>query len=246
MKSILLNCDLGERGVAHPVDDELVSQVQLINLACGGHTGDKDSVRYYLGLATKYGTQVSAHFSYHDVEHFGRRELNLTWDELESSLVEQLSVFEEAVPKWCKPHGALYHRVHQDSTLAADFLSWLKHHGFEGVIGMPHSRWLDLADQNGFKTLAEGFAERRYVFNQGRLELSSRQYPWASISDITEAIDQGKSLMNSLQVEVYTQYSEHGFIESRTMDLKIDTLCIHSDAPIAVELTKALAELRRS
>lgn len=246
MKSILLNCDLGERGVAHPIDDELVSQVQLINLACGGHTGDKDSVRYYLDLAAKYGTQVSAHFSYPDLAHFGRRELNLTWNELQPSLMEQLSLFEEAAPKWCKPHGALYHRVHQDSALASDFLSWLKVNEFQGVIGMPHSLWLELAEQKGFETLAEGFAERRYVLNQGHLELSSRQYPWASISNITEAIAQGKSLMTSQQVEVYTQYSEAGSMESRIMNLKIETLCIHSDAPIAVELTEALAKLNHA
>lgn len=242
MQAILLNCDLGERGVAHPVDDQLVSQVQLINLACGGHTGDEDSVRYYLDLAAQYGTQVSAHFSYPDIEHFGRRELNLSWGELEASLVEQLSLFEET-PRWCKPHGALYHRVHQDSALASEFLSWLKIQGFQGVIGMPDSLWLELAVCEGLETLSEGFAERRYVLNEGRLKLSSRQYSWASISDLTEAIDQGRSLMTSRQVEVYIQYSEEGSIESSMMNLNIETLCIHSDAPIALGLTEALAKL---
>ncbi len=37
---ISINCDIGERGPDHPVDIELMSYIQIINLACGSHAGD--------------------------------------------------------------------------------------------------------------------------------------------------------------------------------------------------------------
>lgn len=47
---LLINCDLGERGVAHPIDDRLVDYIDIANIACGGHAGDKASVDYYVNL----------------------------------------------------------------------------------------------------------------------------------------------------------------------------------------------------
>lgn len=35
-----INCDMGERGQAHPVDDQLMAMIDIANIACGGHAGD--------------------------------------------------------------------------------------------------------------------------------------------------------------------------------------------------------------
>lgn len=45
---LLINCDLGEREVAHPVDDKLVDYIDIANIACGRHSGDKASVDDYV------------------------------------------------------------------------------------------------------------------------------------------------------------------------------------------------------
>ena len=47
---LLVNCDLGERGIAHPIDDQLIKYIDIANIACGGHAGDQQSVDYYVGI----------------------------------------------------------------------------------------------------------------------------------------------------------------------------------------------------
>ena len=41
---MLINCDIGERGVAHSIDDKLMSMIDIANIACGGHAGNKESI----------------------------------------------------------------------------------------------------------------------------------------------------------------------------------------------------------
>jgi len=79
MTSIDLNCDLGE-GAAH--DEALMSLITSANIACGGHAGDRDSMHEVVKLARIYGVAVGAHPGYVDREHFGRRELSLTANEI--------------------------------------------------------------------------------------------------------------------------------------------------------------------
>ncbi|MDE4942995.1 LamB/YcsF family protein, partial [Francisella tularensis] len=47
---LLINCDLGELGVAHPIDFMLVDYIEISNIACGFHTGDNAIVDYYVNL----------------------------------------------------------------------------------------------------------------------------------------------------------------------------------------------------
>ena len=45
---MLINCDMGERGPAHPGDLRLLEAVHIANIACGGHAGDAQSARVLL------------------------------------------------------------------------------------------------------------------------------------------------------------------------------------------------------
>ena len=61
---MLINCDIGERGIGHNIDDTLMSMIDIANIACGGHAGDVKSVEYYRKLAKQNGVKVTAHLSY--------------------------------------------------------------------------------------------------------------------------------------------------------------------------------------
>src|SRR3974377_1560025 len=67
-----LNADLGE---GCGLDAELMPLISSANVACGFHAGDAATAFATLELAVKHGVRVGAHPGYPDREHFGRREL---------------------------------------------------------------------------------------------------------------------------------------------------------------------------
>ena len=119
---LLINCDLGERGVAHQIDDQIVKYIDMANIACGGHAGSKESVDYYTSLCAKNNVKITAHISYPDKENFGRKVIEIEDETLLKSFDEQFSLFDNI--QAIKPHGALYNELNKNSTLAKLFVSW--------------------------------------------------------------------------------------------------------------------------
>src|SRR4051812_23441480 len=85
-----LNADLGEGAGS---DADLLPLVSSASIACGGHAGDEASMSQCLAAARVHDVAVGAHPSFADREHFGRREMPWTPDELREQLIEQLRVF---------------------------------------------------------------------------------------------------------------------------------------------------------
>ena len=126
MKSIDLNCDLGEReDLAPEVQEQLLACVTSANIACGAHAGSADLMRLTVRQALRRGVAIGAHPGYPDRQNFGRLEMALPLDELESSVEEQIrslmriAVEEGAQLRYVKPHGALYNQAARDERLAA-------------------------------------------------------------------------------------------------------------------------------
>ncbi|MEM6854818.1 MAG: LamB/YcsF family protein [Planctomycetota bacterium] len=233
-----LNVDTGERGADHAVDHALVAHADIVNLACGGHAGDTESVAVFRSLAAQHGTLVSAHLSYPDREHFGRRAMKLSFDDLARSLDEQRKVLPE--PTAVKLHGALYHAADRDPVLARSLAAWLRQAGFATVITPVPGELAEAARAQGLTVWAEAFVERRYQrsADSGGVELMPRTHPTACLSTLPEALTQAESLIADRRVAL--------FPADEWCDVAVDTLCIHSDSPIALELAAALAErLRR-
>jgi UPF0271 protein len=66
-----INADLGEGGDS---DALLMPLIDRANIACGGHAGDRASMRAALRLVRQYGVKAGAHPSYPDRTGFGRIE----------------------------------------------------------------------------------------------------------------------------------------------------------------------------
>src|SRR5262245_36960443 len=79
-----LNSDLGE---GCSTDVEVMPLVTSANIACGFHAGDPATAHATLLLARQHGVRPGAHPGFNDREHFGRRELART----------EQQVFEECV-----------------------------------------------------------------------------------------------------------------------------------------------------
>ncbi len=237
-----LNADVGESFGPWPMgaDDELIPLVTSVNVACGYHAGDPVTIRRAVRLAIESGAAVGAHPGYPDLVGFGRREMSLSGDELQSIVTYQvgalaaLAKVEGARLTHVKPHGALYHRLAVDAA-AADAVATAvgKLDPSLRLVAPPGSELALAATRHGLGSIAEGFADRVYEPDGS---LRSRDLPGALHEDPAKAAGQALSIARD---GVATA------IEGSTVAVPVATICIHGDTPgaraIAMAVRAALA-----
>jgi UPF0271 protein len=242
MKSIDLNCDMGEvpEHISDGTQEALMRSITSVNIACGGHAGDAQTMATTIQQALRYKLAIGAHPGYADRANFGRIELNLSPEEVADSVYAQVRTLAEVAARYhanirhVKPHGALYNQAVRNSQLARAIASgvarWSQHVVLVGLAGSP---MLDVFDDAGFPIAAEAFADRCYEPDG---TLRSRKHPDALLSDPAEAAQQALSIV---QGKVIAR-------DGSEVPLHADTLCIHSDTPgapqIAAQVAKALRE----
>ena len=239
--NIDLNCDMGEmlEAIADGRQEALMRSITSANVACGGHAGDKETMRLTIEQALRHGVAIGAHPGYADRENFGRLELKLSVVRVAESVFEQVRAL-TAVAESCgaqighvKPHGALYNQAVRDPELAAAIAAgvarWRRDVLMVGLAGSP---MLDVFRKAGFHVAAEAFADRRYEPDG---TLRSRKFEDALIRDPREAARQALGMV------------ERGFVtasDGSEVALKPQTICIHGDTPgapaIAAEVRRAL------
>ena len=218
-----LSADLGE---GSPGEEEIWPLIQRANVACGGHTGDDDSMREAAELARKHGVLFGAHPSYPDREHFGRKSLAIAPEELRVSLIAQLDALRRfAEVRHVKPHGALYNDAHKDRALADVIVSALD--PTVAIVAPDSSQMAAAARAAGIPVIREAFADRRYEPDGS---LTPR-----SIAGSTLTVEEAAAQAALLAAE--------GTVVARDgtrLAIPFDTLCIHADMPRAVERLRAI------
>lgn len=141
LQAVKINIDVGEG-----FDDAtLVPLADQVNIACGGHCGDEDSILQALELAARWGVAAGAHPSYPDRVNFGRLRMNLATSDLMDAVAGQLARITRlaqtmGVPlTHIKPHGALYHALYREADLAKAFVGILPRS--LSIITMPGGCW---------------------------------------------------------------------------------------------------------
>ncbi len=183
-----LNCDLGE-GCPH--DAELMALVTSANVACGFHAGGPAEARAALAAAARHGIQVGAHPGFPDREHFGRRELQRSEEQIFDDTAYQVGALAALAKaaglklRHLKPHGALYNMACRDDAYARPVVAAAELFGLD-VMALPGSR-LEALCAGRCPFVAEGFADRRYL-PDGSLVPRSR--PDAFVHDADEAVRQ--------------------------------------------------------
>jgi 5-oxoprolinase (ATP-hydrolysing) subunit A len=84
-----LNCDLGE-GMDN--DEAIMPYITSANIACGFHAGNESTMRKTVRLAKRFGVNAGAHPSWNDRENFGRKEMDISPEDAEKFVREQIQV----------------------------------------------------------------------------------------------------------------------------------------------------------
>ena len=237
-----LNCDMGElsEAIADGTQEALMRSVTSVNIACGGHAGDEQTMKTTVEQALRWKMAIGAHPGYADRENFGRLELKLPLNEISASVFDQVKAL-AAVAARCgarvihvKPHGALYNQAVKNRELAAAIAEGVARWGREVLlVGLAGSPMLDVFREAGFAVAAEAFADRRYEPDG---TLRSRRFEDALIRNPEEAAWQALGI------------AERGVViasDGREVSVDAQTLCIHGDTPGAPEIAATVARILR-
>lgn len=237
MKRIDLNVDLAE-GCAN--DKQLLQLVSSANICCGLHAGDYNEMRKAILWAKENGVRIGAHPSFPDRENFGRTIMQLPDEELKACLLYQLGAIkalcdaENMSLSYVKPHGALYNQAAKDIHLASLIAQTIKQ--FDPslkLMGLSGSLMLSVAEDIGLGTIAEVFADRRYLADGS---LVPRSRPDAMVESDGEAIAQVLEMIE--QGTVLT-------VDGGSVAIKAESVCLHGDGEHAVVFAeRILAELK--
>jgi UPF0271 protein len=225
MPTIDLNADMGEgfAGVSPPDDAALLALVTSANIACGYHAGDAVLMRRTVVEATKRGVAIGAHPGYPDPTGFGRRDLAATPKEVTAYVIAQIGALDAFCRaagsrlRYVKAHGALYNRAVRDAAIADAIAEAIRLADSSLLmLGLPGTELIAAAERAGLRPAREGFADRGYRPDG---TLVPRSEPNALITDPVAAADQAERIAPN-----------------------VDSICVHSDTPGAVELVRAVRE----
>ena len=188
-------------------------------------------------LSIENNVKIGAHPSYPDKANFGRIRVEIEHNELFDAICNQIQSLMDIASKnnisFVKPHGALFNESVNDCDLSEIIVDAISSFDLNlTVVGLAGSKLIEASEKNKLNTLSEAFADRTYN-SDGTLR--DRKYSDALITDTKKAANQAYAISK-------------GYIEShenKIVDIKAETICIHSDTPNAVAIAKAVKQKMR-
>jgi 5-oxoprolinase (ATP-hydrolysing) subunit A len=237
MKSIDLNCDMGEiaEALADGSQETLMEYMSSVNVACGGHAGDAAMMRGTILQALRHGISLGAHPGYEDRADFGRMELQLPPEEIAEMVHRQVLALVE-IAEQCgarighvKAHGALYNQATRNRDIAGAIAEGVRRWRKDIIlIGLAGSLMPEEFRSAGFSAAAEAFADRRYEPDGS---LRSRKFADALLRNPEDAAEQALRIVDQGSVVAS---------DGSVVPVRAQTICIHGDTPGAMEIAAAV------
>jgi UPF0271 protein len=232
-----LNADLGESFGSWNMGDD-ASMFRLVtsaNVACGFHAGDPVTMLDSCRAAYELDVTVGAHVGYRDLAGFGRRSLDMSFDELFGDVLYQLGALDGvahavgASVDYVKPHGALYNRLVHDADQASAVVAAVNSYdpGLP-ILGLPGSELLKQAQEAGHPVFIEAFVDRAYLADG---TLVPRSQEGAVLHDVDSIVERAVRMATKGEVAA---------LDGTVLQVRPDSLCIHGDTPGAVEMAAAV------
>ena len=229
-----LNCDMGESFSLYHMgnDANLMPYIDQANVACGFHASDPNHMRTTVELAVQHKVRIGAHVSLPDLAGFGRREMKIEEEEMLNIILYQIG----ALDAFCrqagtmlahiKPHGALYGMAARQEPIARAVAraSVIYDLPVMGIAGTLHETIYG-AEGAGF--LAEFFADLDYT-DEGALI-------------ITRAHDAVDPALAAERARRAVQDGTLMSVGGKSLPVRADTICIHSDTPNSEDIAKAVS-----
>ena len=237
MLSVDLNSDLGESYGAWNMGDDaaMLGIVSSANVACGFHAGDPAGILKTVRTAAENNVVIGAHVSYPDRAGFGRRNMDVTSEELIGDVIYQIGALQgiakAAGTRVCyvKPHGALYNQIAHDERQALAVIQAIQMlDPALALMGLAGTKVLALARAEGLAVVAEVFADRGYT-KDGLLV--PRHEPGAVLHDPE---DVAKRMLNFARTGSITAH------DGTDIRIEAQSICVHGDSPDAVAMAKAI------
>jgi UPF0271 protein len=235
-----INCDMGESygrwTLGH--DEEVMPHITSANIACGFHGGDPHVMRRTVELAVEHGVAVGVHPGLPDLMGFGRRRMDVSPADLKDYHRYQIGAL-AAFAKACgttvqhvKPHGIQYHMFEDDVELGRATAEQIVELDPELILmTMAMTKYDAEARATRARIAAEGFADRVYA-EDGQL-VTRKLGRDALIADPARAADQAVRMVMEGKVRTIT---------GKTIDVRIQTLCIHGDTEGSHRIVAAVRE----
>ncbi|MDD7769591.1 LamB/YcsF family protein [Suipraeoptans intestinalis] len=236
MYQIDLNCDLGESFGCYRLgqDAQVIPWITSANVACGYHASDPVVMERTVAMAKEAGIQVGAHPGFPDLMGFGRRNMQVSYEEAKAYTLYQVG----ALDGFCrakgmtlqhvKPHGALYNMAAKDAGLAEAICRAVQEYDNDLILmALSGSEMIKAAESMGLSAASEVFADRAYEEDG---TLVNRRKDGAMITDEEEAIFRVIRMVKEKKVQAIT---------GKDIPIRADSVCVHGDGE------KALAFVRR-
>jgi len=229
------NADMGESFGMYVMgnDKGFMKYITSANVACGFHAGDPTVMKRTVALAKEFGVQVGAHPGLPDLQGFGRREMNLSMEEIHDDIVYQvgaLKAFVEAAGlrlHHVKPHGSLYGMAMRREDVARSIC--------EAVLDVDRNLYLyimkkgvagQVAESMGIRVVYEIYADLDYD-GEGNL-IITRQHAVKKPEDIAARVikmvrDRKVTAANGAEISI-----------------EGSSVCLHSDTANASEIVAAV------
>lgn len=243
MYKIDLNCDLGESYGVYKLgnNEEIFKMITSANIACGFHAGDPSTMRKTVELALKNNVAVGAHPGFPDLAGFGRRNMDLSPQEVYDLMIYQIGALYGFVKaaggtmQHVKPHGALYNMAAKNAAFAQAIAEAVYQVEPELILfGLAGSEMINAGKKIGLRTASEVFADRTYQIDGS---LTPRCEPNAVITKDHEAIAQVIRMVK--EGKVLSQQGED-------LPIQADTVCIHGDGVHALSFAQKIRETMQS
>ena len=171
----------------------------------------------------------------------GRNFIDVAPGRLRDEVIYQLSALRGvaavhgASVRYVKPHGALYntivhHRAQAKAVVEAIDAVNSAAGADMAILGLPGALVLDLAEQQGVRTLSEAFADRAYNPDG---TLVSRRQEGSVLHDPGEVAERVVTLVTQGSITA---------IDGTEVPIKADSVCVHGDTPGAVAMATAVRD----
>jgi 5-oxoprolinase (ATP-hydrolysing) subunit A len=237
MANMDLNSDLGESYGAWKMGDDtaMLSVVSSANIACGFHAGDPAGILKTVQKAAENNVVIGAHVSYPDRAGFGRRDMDVTSEDLIGDIIYQIGALAGIAKaagtsvRYVKPHGALYNHITNHERQALAVIKAIKMIDPSLILmGLAGTPILTLARAEGLAVVPEVFADRGYT-PEGLLV--SRREPGAVLHD-PEAVAQ--RMLKFVRTGIITAN------DGTDIRIEAHSICVHGDSPGAVAMAREI------